>query len=508
MPNVLAQMPTRSKVILAASAVGILFVAFMLFRLAAAPSFTTMRTGLDPAETGKITAALDEAGIGYELQNNGTALAVEKSKTAQAQVALAEGGLGGASKQPGFELLKDQKLGASDFQQRATYQRALEGELANTIGQIDGVSGAQVRLTLPEDDLFADEAKPTTAAVLLSGPSEGMESASVKGIANLVASSVEGLKTEHVTITDGAGKMIWPTTGEAGEAGVSTASKLAAEGRYANQVESSINALLMRTVGEGKAQVKVTADLDVDQVSQKQLKYDRRGTPVEEVEETEQLGGGAAPGGTGAGTRANIPTYDAAQAGAAGGASNYRKRNVHRKNVYGKTIIDSVRAPGTVNRLDVALVLDESLKPQEGEILDLVSGAAGLQPDRGDEITSSVLAFAEQPKAEGGGDAGPVPAGAVDMAKYGVLGLGSLIFLFFVGRHLRRREDEALMAEPMWLRQIEAPRSLSSLEAAAGGGDGGREPVGVGARQTIEETLRREPDKVATQVRTWLSEDM
>ena len=105
MPPVLAQMPTRSKVMLAASAVGILFAAFMLFRVATAPSYTTLRTGLDPADTGKITAALDQAGIGYELANNGTALKVEKSKTAQAQFALAEGGLGCASKQPGFELL-------------------------------------------------------------------------------------------------------------------------------------------------------------------------------------------------------------------------------------------------------------------------------------------------------------------------------------------------------------------------------------------------------------------
>src|SRR5215212_5209047 len=183
MPNVIAQMPPKSKAILAGSAVAIAFVAFMLFRLAAAPSYTTLRTGLDPAQTGKITAALDESGIGYELQNNGTALAVEKSKTAQAQVALAEGGLGGASKQPGYELLKEQKLGASDFQQRSTYQRALEGELANTIGQIDGVSGADVRLTLPDDKLFADEAKPATAAVLLSGGESQLESTSVKGIA-------------------------------------------------------------------------------------------------------------------------------------------------------------------------------------------------------------------------------------------------------------------------------------------------------------------------------------
>jgi flagellar M-ring protein FliF len=509
MPSALQQMPAKSKLILAGSILGILFVAFMLFRVAAAPSYSTMRTGLDPAETGKITAALDAAGIGYELQNNGTALAVEKSKTAQAQVALAEGGLGGASKKPGYELLKEQKLGASDFQQRQTYQRALEGELANTIGQIDGVSGADVRLTLPDDELFADEAKPSTAAVLLSGGGSELESASVRGIANLVASSVEGLKAENVTITDGTGRMIWPQSGDAGADGMSIASKTAAEAKYANQVESSINALLMRTVGEGKAQVKVTADLDVDQVTQKQLKYERRGTPIEEVEETEQLDGGGGAAATGAGTRANIPTYSAA-GGGAGGASNYEKRSVSRKTAVGKTIIDSVRAPGTVNKMGVALVLDKSLESQRTEIMNLVAGAAGLQEeDRGDTITASVLSFAEQPKAEGGKAAGPVPAQAVDVAKYGALGGASLLFLFFVGRHLRRREDEALMAEPMWLRQIESPQSLSALEAAHGGGAaGGGEPVGVGARETVESTLRKDPEKVATQVRTWLSEDM
>jgi len=135
-----------------------------------------------------------------------------------------------------------------------------------------------------------------------------------------------------------------------------------------------------------------------------------------------------------------------------------------------------------------------------------VAGAAGIQEERGDRITVSELAFAPEPKAEAGGG-GPVPAQAVDMAKYGALGGGTLVFLFFVGRHLRRREDEALMAEPQWLRQIEAPQSLSSLEAAQGGA-GDRELAGVGARQTVEDTLRREPEKVAHQVRTWLSEDM
>ena len=70
----------------------------------------------------------------------------------------------GSGSQPGFELLDQQKLGSSDFQQRITYQRALEGEIANTIGQIDGVNGAEVQLTLPEDKLFSDESNPATAS--------------------------------------------------------------------------------------------------------------------------------------------------------------------------------------------------------------------------------------------------------------------------------------------------------------------------------------------------------
>ena len=93
-----------------------------------------------------------------------------------------------------------------------------------------------------------------------------------------------------------------------------------------------------------------------------------------------------------------------------------------------------------------------------------------------------------------------MPSSAIDIAKYGALGLGSLAFLFFAGRHLRRREDEVLMSEPLWLRQIEAPQSLSSLEAAQNGGGGATaaaEPVGVGSRETVEEALRTEPERVA-----------
>ena len=506
MPALLQQMSPKGRIVLAASAAGILIVAFMMFRLATAPSYSTMMTGLDPAEVGQITAALDEKGIPYELQNNGTALAVEKAQSGAARVALAEGGVSGGgagSEQPGYELLKDQKLGASDFQQRITYQRALEGELARTVDQIEGVNGAEVQLTLPEDELFADEKKPATAAVLLGGSSTSLDAASVKGVANLVSSSVENLKTDNVTITDATGRMLWPNNAPGSE-GAQMASKTAAEAKYANELESSLNALLMRTVGPDKAQVKVKADLDVDQVKEKQLRFARKGTPAEELEESEKLEGGGA-GGTGAGTRANIPTYAAAERGGAG-ASNYEKESRTTKYNVDRTVTDSVRAPGTVNRLDVALVLDKSLGPQRAELEKAIAGAAGIQRDRGDSIVTSQLAFAKQPETKEAA-AGPVPEGAADMAKYGGLGLASLLFLLFVGRHLRKREGEALMDEPMWLRQIEAPQSLSELEAAQSAGAGGPTSA-LDQRKKVEEAVRKEPERVAAQVRNWLSEDL
>src|SRR4051794_5444984 len=147
--NLLA-LPAKTKALLGVSAVAILAIAFIMLRIATAPSYTLIASGLDPAQTGKITAALDEQGIAYELRNNGTALAVQKSSTANARIALAAQGVqaSGGGDQPGYELLDDAKLGASQFQQQVAYQRALEGEVAKTLRGVEGVSNPQVQIVM------------------------------------------------------------------------------------------------------------------------------------------------------------------------------------------------------------------------------------------------------------------------------------------------------------------------------------------------------------------------
>ncbi|HZV72938.1 MAG TPA: flagellar basal-body MS-ring/collar protein FliF [Conexibacter sp.] len=505
----LANITPRGRIVLGAVALGTIVVLILLMRMASAPSYTTLLTGLDPAQTGKVTVALDTKGIGYELQNNGTALAVDKGQTAQARIALASAGLPGTA-QPGYELLDRQALGTSNFQQNINYQRALEGEIAKTIEQVQGVSGAQVQLVLPdrEAQLFSDNTSPATAAVLLDGAT-ALDPGSVRGIAQLVTSSVPGLQSDKVTITDGSGQLLWPTgsgsaDGTAGDTGGLLA-KQAAEARYDQQMAGALTAMLARTVGPDKVQVQVHADLNANQATQEQLVYGRRGVPLQAQSETETLrGGGGGAGGT-AGTGANTPAY--AQA-TAGGRSDYRRSTANDTFGVDKTITHTRIAPGAVNTQQVSVLIDRSVPASAiPQIRAAVASAAGIVARRGDLLTVGQVAFVRLPAAPS-----PSPVATFGgYVKYLFLGIAVLGFLGFVTRQLRRRERETLAGEPTWLSEIEAPRTLAELERL----ERDDHPTQVRplrtpeqpARLQVEDLVTRDPDRVAQQVRAWMAED-
>lgn len=500
-------LPTRSKAIIAVSAVAILAIAFLMLRVAGAPSYTMLASGLDPAKTGEITTALDEQGIAYELRNNGTGLAVDKGQAAQARVALAGAGVNVGSTGEGFELFDEQKLGASEFQQQVTYQRALEGEIARTISGVEGVTNPSVQLVLPEDDLFADEASPATAAVMLGNSADTMDPGAVRGIAQLVSSSVKGLKNDNVTITDAAGTLLWPQGDGAGGAGM-VAGKQALEARFARAMEADLNALLTRTLGPGKGQVSVTADLNADKTTQDEVTYDRKGVPLKTQTETEKLrGGGVTTGGT-AGSAGNIPQYSA---NAVGGAANSRYDRKTESTDWGvnKKVARTEVAPGAINKLNVALLVDEAVPAEVFASLEqTISSAAGIDTARGDTIQAAQVPFAkvETPKA------GPVPTTLLGPLKWVGIGLASLIFLFFMGRHLRKREGEALQT-PAWLTSIEEPVSLAQLEQQTQIMSPPAPTITLPPRtpdanlQAIDQLMEREPERVAAQVKNWMAQD-
>ncbi len=514
-----SRLTTRGWLILGgATLAGLLFI-YLFLHMVSAPTYSTVETGLEPAQTGKMTAALDQQGISYELQNNGTALAVQSDETARARVALAGAGLLENS-QPNLQSLEKSSLGESQFDQQVNYQRALQGQIAQNIEKIQGVSGAQVELVLPsaQNQLFGENQTQASAAVLLGG--SGLTGAtSVRGIAQLVASSVPGLSLDKVTITNSSGQLLWPSA--SGEGASSSTGKQAAEERYDDQMEANIDALLAQTLGAGKAQVQVSAAVNANQTTQESLTYGKKGVPLQQSKNLETLagnGGGAAAGA------ANIPAYT--QTGASG-KSNYKHEVSTSTMGVDKTVTHSTIAPGAVESQHVAVLLDRSVPAASiPAIKEAVTNAAGIQTKRGDTISIGQMAFAKPPaaaSAEAGG-------GMLGYAKYALIGIASALFLFFTTRSLRRREREAIDSSPPWLRELELPIRLSELEGAtpqhpaepsgagarptpaavgagAGAGVAGAPGAGNPVRRQVEQLAESDPEKVAAQLRSWIQED-
>jgi flagellar M-ring protein FliF len=509
LPKVLQTLSTKGKIAVGGAVLAVLVVGYMMFSLASTPGYTTIVSGLNPADTGKMTAALDEKGVAYELQNNGTALAVVKKDVGLARIALAEsGGVAGGAVQPGFELFDKQKMGSSQMQQQVTYQRAIEGELARTIGQIQGVSGATVQLVLPDenDALLSENAPQASAAVLLTGGNDPDPSA-VQGIARLVASSVKSLKPDKVTITDGAGRLIWPTGDGGAASGGANLAKQSAALKYQTTMEASLASVLAQTVGPDKARVRVNADIDADQAQQEQLKYGKNSVPLKESTEGEKMDGGSGATGGTAGASGNVPGY-ASSGGSTGGKSKYQKTSGNREFGVDKTVTRRTIAAGGVTKQSVSVMVSDTVPAaQIPAIKSAISAAAGIDTTRGDVLTVSRMAFAKPPAAV----AGPaIPPGMLGYAKWGALALGLIVFFVLIARHLRKREQEAL-ASPVWLTEIEAPRSLRDLEAerAAAQARMAAQPAlaAPASRTRMEDLADQDPGAVATQVRHWMTED-
>ena len=273
-------------------------------------------------------------------------------------------------------------------------------------------------------------------------------------------------------------------------------------------MQASLDAMLAQTLGPGKAVVQVYANLNTNQTTQESLTYGKTGVPLAQSKNLETLTGSG--GGAGATGTANIPAY--AQTGASG-KSNYKHEITGSTLGVAKTVTHSTVAPGAVETEHVSVLLDHSVPAASvGAIKEAVTNAAGLQTKRGDTISIGQMAFAKStaPAAEG------ASGGMLSYAKYALIGIASLIFLFFTTRALRRREQEGVDNDPPWLRELELPVRLSELEretpprpretptlVAAAGANGAGAPI----RRQVEQLAESSPDRVAQQLRSWMQEE-
>ena len=496
----------RGQLTMVVSFLLILVTAYFLFNYATKPSYTTLQTGLQPTQTNRVTQALAGAGVAYKVGNGGTTVSVVSGQLSAAQVALASAGVGPGS-QPGLANFTKTSLGTTNAQQQAMYQLGLQGDIERQIESITGVTSAQVQIVLPTDTLFADQASQATASVLLNTDTT-FDPGAVSGIAHMVASGVQGLSSQNVTITDQTGAMLWPAGGSGADGMPGATSKLAVQQSYDSQLAARVDALLGQTLGADKGQAQVSSDLNMDQVTQDSVKYDGTKVPLTSATTKENLqsAGGSTSGV--AGTSANVPPVYSAGSSKTGAPTVYLNTTGNTSFGADKTVSHTVVAPGAVNQLHVALLFDSSVPPKAQQALRAtVATMVGLVPSRGDTISMASVPFQKQSATSGaaGGPLGMIGVSSPSvLVRDALIGLAALVFLFMLRKNLKRREGDARFAEPTWLREISQATPIAALEVATvpSGAVQHRELM----QKEAEQIVQSQPEHVALQVQQWMNE--
>src|SRR6185437_1308694 len=272
----------RLMAMVAVTAALIGFFAFVIVRVTT-PQMTTLFTDLSLEDSSSIIKNLDRQSVPYELRNEGSTILVPKDKVTRLRMKLAEGGLpkGGGV---GYEIFdKSDALGTTSFVQNINHLRALEGELARTIQSIDRIQAARVHLVLPERPLFSRETPEPSASIVLRVRGS-LEPQQIRAIRHLVASSVNGLKPERVSIVDETGRLLADGAADDQTGAIADERQVAYERRLRQQVEDIVS----RVVGPGHARVEVTADFDFNRITQTSDKFDPDGRVVRSTQTREE----------------------------------------------------------------------------------------------------------------------------------------------------------------------------------------------------------------------------
>ena len=464
---------------------------WLLVKWAMEPSYLSLQKGLELDQAAAIAESLDNEGINYKLGVGGTEVLVASRDVDRARVILAKDGV--QVGRPGLELFDKPAWGMTDFTQRVTYRRALEGELARTIGKLRGVRRAYVHIALPEARALRKLQRPAEAAVVVSLNGGSLPEPVVQGIGYLVSSAVDGLEPDRVAVLDDAGRLLSIPGGEGSALGLSSRQlemKRSVESYMANKIQN----LLASVVGIGQSRVQVAANLNFEQVDKTVETYDPEGQVIVSEQRSE---GNAAGGGQGAVSTVN---------------SYQNSRSVER-------VIGPV---GDIRRLTVAVLVNASaLEQQAGSnavqvnqqlagIRELVGNAVGIDSTRGDRLTVTPIPFdtsqvGQAPVLEAGGGGIDMIGLAQDLSRPLVALIGIIVSLILalkafktISRPPRRALAARSQSRPQNLPAEEEPPAMAQLEPSK------VEQIGKEITVATGEEL---PAMAAKVVKAWLAED-
>lgn len=516
-----------------------------------APTWAVLFSDMDSESAGGVVTRLKNDKVPFALDDGGRTIRVPAARLDELRLDFASQGMP-ASGRIGFEIFDRTAFGVTDFLEHVNYRRALEGELARTIGTIAEVSSARVHIAMPRPSLFAGQDQAAKASVVLKlRNNRPLAASTITAISALVASSVEALRPEAVVIMDTFGRPLARAPDGSDEA--SGGIHIERQQRIEHELSARVVSLLEPIVGAERVRVNVNAKLNPDSQEETEERWDP--TPImRSHQSTSQNGGPAAAQQGVAGARANMPVDPPAKApglpgqaapsgpaaaptpatGVTGGAgrisetTNYEVSRLTRHRIQPR---------GQIARLSVAVLLDDDhpfasdgaggtkrqtkpRSPQEiQKIHDVVAAAVGLDVDRGDQLTVENIAFEEPAVVDGQAPQTPwwrrsAPL-LLDASRVVAVLLVVLLLVFAVIRPVVKRTfgPAALAAERSPVVVSQSPRTVAEME-----GDMDAELLDAGTpdaqarrlpalTRRVMKLAQQEPDSAARLVRTWLSEE-
>jgi len=401
--NNMRELGPRRLIALGAIAVATLVIVGVGASYLASPQREVLYTGLEREEISRIGNVLSDAGIAFDVSADGSAVLVSPADTATARMLLAENGLP-SSPNAGYELFDDMgSFGLTSFMQEVTRVRALEGELARTIQEMQGVSAARVHLVMPDRGSFRREQRPASASVVIRTEDPEADAAA-DAIRQLVAGAIPAMEMGSVTVLDTSGAVL-ASGDDPTDQGSGRLARLQRE--TDEQLEEQIRKTLVPFLGVQNFTVSVTSRLNIDQTRENETIFD----PDSRVERSvrtvrEEMSARNRNLDDPVTVQQNIPQEELPAAEGADATEDSERREEITNYEISTRVVERVRDGFAIEHLSVAVLVNEDRlaanaqaengKPatdQMTEIEALVRTAAGLSQERGDALKVSAIPF-------------------------------------------------------------------------------------------------------------------
>ncbi|NPA94645.1 MAG: flagellar M-ring protein FliF [Thermodesulfobacteria bacterium] len=505
----------RQKIVSAAVVVGVLAGFIALFLFINTPTYKVLYTDLDQKDAGEIVQWLKKKGIPYKVAQGGSVIKVPEDKVYDVRLALASQGLPRGSG-VGFELFDKTSLGTTDFVQQVNYQRALQGELEKTIARFPQVKTVRVHIAEPKESLFVGQRQEPSASVVLElKRGQELSQSQVQGIVHLVASAVPRLKKDNVTVVDTTGNVLFDS-----KMAVKDPLKAKANLRftYRKRLESyfkhKIQTMLEDALGPKKAVVRVSAEVDFNQVKTNEDRYDPDMVAVRSEEKSEELDKPVNPGGI-PGVKGGLADKLQGNVGQQGEENFLRKKKKEISNYeisrVQREILGSV---GTLKRLSVAVMVDGKYVEEKGKTVyqprspeeianlkQIVMAAMGYSEERGDEVSVVNVPFTPETKGAG------MVSKAVDIFTKLIRPMANLILaLIFIFAILKPLLNRFVLAPP---EPEESPEETAAIEGEVAGGEAAVAPAFEpmpDVKGELRDLASDYPERAAALIKIWLRE--